>query len=121
MGISTWRFRIYTIDGSKYCSNNMYNNRMIAPRRHRLQSSGANRLSDVAVPVNFIAEFTLMAVHPIIECFSQDLVPQYCHGLESTTGYSVSAILWNPFMVSQIGVSLACHYLYMVVKLFVPS
>jgi len=25
-----------------------------------------------------------MAVNPIIECFWRDLVPEYCHGLEST-------------------------------------
>jgi len=28
-----------------------------------------------------------MAVNPIIECFSRDLVSKYCHSLESTAVY----------------------------------
>jgi hypothetical protein len=51
---------------------------IIAPRRHLHPSSGANRPSDVAVTVNFNAEFNLMPVNPIIECISRDLVPEYC-------------------------------------------
>jgi hypothetical protein len=51
---------------------------IIAPRRHQHPSSGANRSSDVAVTVNFNAEFNLMPVNPIIECFSRDFVPEYC-------------------------------------------
>jgi hypothetical protein len=51
---------------------------IIAPRRHPHPSSGANRPPDIAVTVNFDAEFNLMPVNPIIECFSKDLVPEYC-------------------------------------------
>jgi hypothetical protein len=36
-----------------------------------------NRPSDVAVAVNFNAEFNLMPGNPIIECFSKDLVHEY--------------------------------------------
>jgi hypothetical protein len=51
---------------------------IIAPRRHQHPSSGINGPSDVAVIVNFNAEFNLMPVNPIIECFSRDLIPEYC-------------------------------------------
>jgi len=57
---------------------------IIAPRRHQHPSSGANRPSDIAVTVNFNAEFNLMPVNPIIECFARDLVPEYCQGLEAS-------------------------------------
>jgi hypothetical protein len=57
---------------------------IIAPRRHQHLSSGVNRPSDVAVTVHFNAEFNLMLVNPIIECFSRDLVPEYCQGLEAS-------------------------------------
>jgi len=30
-----------------------------------------------------------MAVNPVIECFRRDLVPEYCHGLESSAIYTV--------------------------------
>jgi len=49
------------------------------PRRHKYPSSGANRPSDIAVTVNINAEFILFAVNPIIEYFSRDVVPEYCH------------------------------------------
>jgi hypothetical protein len=39
------------------------------PRSHKHPSSGANRPSDVHVTVNLNAEFNLMTVDPIIECF----------------------------------------------------
>jgi len=58
---------------------------IIAPRRHQHPSSGANRPLDVAVTVNFNAEFNLMPVNRIIECFSRDLVPEYCQRLEAST------------------------------------
>jgi hypothetical protein len=51
---------------------------IIVPRRYQHPSSGANRPSDVAVTVNFNTEFNLMPVDPIIECFSRDLIPEYC-------------------------------------------
>ena len=79
--------KVYTINGSKYCAKNMCNTMIIAPRRHQDPSSSANRPSDVAVTVNFNAEFNLMPVNPIIECFSRNLVPEYCQGLESSAVY----------------------------------
>jgi len=30
-----------------------------------------------------------MALNPIIECFSMDFVPEYCHGIESSAVYTV--------------------------------
>jgi hypothetical protein len=50
---------------------------IIAPRRHQHPSSGASRPSDVAVTVNFNAEFNLMPVNPRNECFSRDRIPEY--------------------------------------------
>jgi len=67
-----------------YCTKTECNTIIIAPRRHQQPSSGANRPLDVAVTVNFNAEFNLMPVNPIIECFSRDVVPEYCQGLETT-------------------------------------
>jgi hypothetical protein len=29
-----------------------------------------------------------MAVNPIIDCFSRDLIPKYCHGLEFSVVYT---------------------------------
>jgi len=43
--------------------------------------------SDIAVTVSINAVSNLMAVHPMIECFSRDLVPKYCQGLESAAVY----------------------------------
>jgi hypothetical protein len=53
---------------------------IIAPRRHEHPSSIANRPSDIGVTVNINAAFNLMAVNPIIECFSRDLITEYCRG-----------------------------------------
>jgi len=53
---------IYTIDGLKYCAKNEYNTMIIAPRRHKDPSSGANRPSDIAVTVNINAEFNLSLI-----------------------------------------------------------
>jgi hypothetical protein len=47
---------------------------VIVPRRIQHPSSGANRPSEVAVTVNLNAEFNLMAINPIIQSFSRDLV-----------------------------------------------
>jgi len=47
------------------------------PRRHKNPSSSANRSSDIGVTVNINAEYNLIAVNPIIECFSGDLVTEY--------------------------------------------
>jgi hypothetical protein len=58
---------IYTIDGWKYCGKNKPNRMISATRMHKHPSSGANWASDVAVTVNFNAEFSLMAVNPITE------------------------------------------------------
>jgi len=81
--ISTQKPKMYTIDGSKYWAKNECNTIILAPRRRNHPSSGANTPSDVGVTVNINAEFNLMAVNPIIECFSRDLVTKYCHSLES--------------------------------------
>jgi len=70
---------------------------IIAPRRHQHPSSGASRPSDVAVTVNINAEFNLMPVNPIIECFSRDLVPEYCQGLEASAVSSAP-----PFFVESL-------------------
>jgi len=77
-----------TIDGSKYCAKNEFNTMIPAPRRHKHPSSGAIRPSDVGVTVDLNAEFNLMAVNPIIEWVSRDLVTEYCHGLESFVVYT---------------------------------
>ena len=58
-----------------------------APRRHKHPSRGANRPSDIGVTVNIDAEFNLMEVNPIFECFSRDLVTEYCPSLESSAVY----------------------------------
>jgi len=68
-GISTGKLKIYTIDDSKYCTKSECNSMITAPIRHNHPSSGAHRLSDVAVGVNVNAEGNLMAVNAIIECF----------------------------------------------------
>ena len=52
---------------------------IIVPRRHKDSSSGANRLSDIAVKMKINAEFNLMTVNLIIEWFSKDDVPEYRH------------------------------------------
>jgi len=38
-----------------------------------------------------------MAVDPIIECFSRDLIPEYCKGLESSAVYTAP-----PFFVESL-------------------
>ena len=38
--------------------------------------------------VNINAEINLMAVDPRNECFSRDLVPEYCQGLDSSVVYT---------------------------------
>jgi len=53
---------------------------IMAPRRHKHPSSSANIPSNFAVTLNFNAEFDLLTVNPIIEGFSGDLIPEYCHG-----------------------------------------
>jgi len=83
-GISTGKLKRYTINGSMYCAKNNCNTMKIAPRRHQHPSSSANRPLDVAVTMNINAEFNLMPVHRISECFSTDLVPEYCQGLEAS-------------------------------------
>jgi hypothetical protein len=75
---------MYTIDCSKYCAKNESDTMIIAPRRHQHPSTGTHRPSVVTVTANFNAEYNLMAVNPIIDYFSRDLVPEYCHGLESS-------------------------------------
>jgi len=82
-GIFIGKLKIYTIDGSIYCAKNECNTMIIEPRRHQHPSCRANRPSDIAVTVNMNAEFDLMAVNPIIQCFSRDLVTKSCQGLES--------------------------------------
>jgi hypothetical protein len=62
MEISTGKLKIYTIDGSKYWAKNECNMMIIAPRRHKHPSSGANRPPDVAVTVTINAEFNLSII-----------------------------------------------------------
>jgi len=62
MEIATGKLEIYTIDGLKYCTKNECNTMVIAPRRHKHPSSGANRPSDIAVTVNINAEFILSSL-----------------------------------------------------------
>jgi hypothetical protein len=69
----------------------------IVPRRLQHSSGGTNRPSDVAVTVNFNAEINLMAVNPIIECISRDLVTEECQGLESSRVYTVSPFFVESF------------------------
>jgi len=52
------------------------------PRRHKHPSSGANRTSDVGVTANINAEFNLMAVNPIIECYSEGCHHQVLSGFK---------------------------------------
>jgi hypothetical protein len=61
---------------------------LTAPRMHKHHSSGASRPSDGDITVSINDEFNLMAVNPIIECISSDLVTKYCEGLESSTVYT---------------------------------
>jgi hypothetical protein len=63
------KLTIYTIVCWKYYAKNQWNTMILASRRHPHPSSGANRNSDIAVTENFHAEFNLMAVDPIMECF----------------------------------------------------
>jgi hypothetical protein len=71
---------------------------IIAPRRHQHPSSGANRPSDIAVIVNFNVEFNLMPDNPIIECFSRDLIREYCQGLESSAVYAAPPLFVESFL-----------------------
>jgi len=68
-----------------------------ASRRHKHPSSGADRSSDIGVTVNINAEYNLMAVNPIIECYSRNLVTEYCQDLESSVVYTVP-----PFFVKTL-------------------
>jgi hypothetical protein len=68
-----------------------------SPSRHKLPSSGAIWPSDIAVRVNIKTEFNLMAVYPIIECFSRDLAPKYCQYLQPCTVYTAP-----PFFVQTL-------------------
>jgi len=72
--ISTQKLKIYTIDSSKYCGKHKCNTMITAPGRHKHPSSGANIPSDVGVTLNIHAAVNLMAVDPILECFSMDVV-----------------------------------------------
>jgi len=111
---------MYTMDCSKYCAKNECNTMITAPRRHKHPSSGANRSSDVAVTVNINAQFNLVAVNPIIDCVSRDLVPKYCQGSESTAIYTVPPI----FVESLPGCSnrsLAPLALHMIPQEIIPT
>jgi len=91
-GVSTGKLNIYTIYGSKYCAKKELNPMITELRRYKHPSSSANRLSDVGVTVNINAEFNLMAINPIIECFSRNLVIEYCEGLKSSAVYTAPPI-----------------------------
>jgi len=90
------------------------------PRRHKHPSSGANRPSDIGVTVNINAEFNLMAVNPVIECVSRDLVAEYCHSLESSAVHPVP-----PFLVETLpgrsNRSLPCLLLHMHAQAIIPT
>jgi len=49
-------------NGSMYCAKTECNMMIIAPRRHKQPSTGANRSSEVAVTVNINAEFNLSLI-----------------------------------------------------------
>jgi len=66
------------------CTKNMCNPMIIAPRTPQPPSSSANTHSDLAVTVNFNAEFTQMVGNRTIEYLSRDLIPEYCQGLVSS-------------------------------------
>jgi hypothetical protein len=61
-----------------------------------------------------------MAVDPIIECISRDLVTEYCHGLESGAVYTVP-----PFFVETLlgrsNRSLPCLPLHMPAQACIPT
>jgi len=87
-GLSTGKQKIYTIDGSKYGAKNECNTLGTPPKWQKYPSSGANRPSDSAVTVNINAEYHLMTANRIIECWSRDFVPEYCHCAESSVVYT---------------------------------
>jgi hypothetical protein len=62
-----------------------------------------------------------MAVNPIIECFSTDLVTDYWDALESSTVYTAAHFWWNHLQVAHIGVYLAYRCICMQWKLFLQS
>jgi len=88
---------------------------IITPRRYRHPWSSAISPSDIGATANFNVEFNLMAVNPIIECFSKNLIPHYCHGFESSTGTAVYTV--PPFFVESLhgclDRSLPCLLLHM--------
>jgi len=61
-----------------------------------------------------------MAVDPINECFSRDLVPEYCHGLESSAAHTAP-----PFLEKSLpdcsNRSLPCLPLHMHAEEIVPA
>jgi len=113
-------WKIYTINRSKYSAKNECNTVITTPRRHKHSWSGANRPSDVAVTVNINTEFNLMAVNPIIEYFSRNLLLEYCQGLKSCTVYTLP-----PFCVETLpgrsNKSLPCLLLPMHAQEIIPT
>jgi hypothetical protein len=93
---------------------------MIAPRRHQHRSRGTNRHSDVAVTVNFNAEFILMSVEPIIECFSRDFIWEYYPGLEASAVPTVPPIVVKT-LPSSSNKSLPCLPLHIHAKIIIPT
>lgn len=61
-GIATWKQKIFTIHGSKYCAKNKRNAMIAVPTRYKHRSSDANRPSDDGVTVNLNAEFNLSVI-----------------------------------------------------------
>ena len=61
-------------------------------RTHIHPSSGAHWPPDIAVTVNINVEFNLMAVNPIIEGFSRDLISKYCQGVEASADYTAPPV-----------------------------
>jgi len=119
-GISTGKLKIYTIDGVKYSAKNECNTMIAAPRRHKHPSSSANRPSDVGVSVNINAEFNPMAVTTIFECFSRDLITEYCQGVESSTVYTVPPSFVET-LHGRSNSSLPCPPLYMHAQAIIPT
>jgi len=61
-----------------------------------------------------------MAVNPIIECFSRDLVTEYCHGLESSAVHTASPIFVET-LHGRSNRSLPCLPLHMHAQAVVPT
>jgi len=90
-----------------------------APRRQKYLSSGPNRLSGNTVTVNPTDEYNLMAVNPMIEWFSRDLVPADCPTSESCTVY-IAHPFFTKSLPGRANTSLHCLLLNLYTTTFLP-